>query len=1025
MTPHPIRCACDILFTPGEVVEVRAIGKWGTASGYFNDFDKLTASVRAIENTGEYAGIYITLNAVNPNLLARRANRIEKKLGKKDATTADDDIIRRFWLPVDIDPVRPSGVSSSDEEHTAAKLKAYHIADYLADLGWPEPVVADSGNGAHLLYRIDLPSDSLATALVKGVLETLDTLFSDALCHVDTANFNASRIWKLYGTTGRKGDDIPERPHRKAEILKVPDDLVQVSASQMEHLAGMIPKEQPKQTAKDRSKGESIVLSDWLLSHGIGHEEKSYSGGLLFMLDECPFSSAHKDGAYAIQFPNGAIFAGCHHDSCGGGSQRWSELRERFEGTVGDRLKRLKSERKKDQQSEDGSENRTVLDRPSGVTKVIRDEVKKESFRVLHEGDPLRYILDTFGNEHIGDQVVAECLAMSLASRQVINAKGLHVSVTGDSGKGKSHSFDTMMQQVPEDLRLEGRMSDKALFYIKEMKPGTVIALDDVSLSDQMQEILKGVTTSFKKPFKYRTVNKDRDGEICIIPERCVWWVAKVEGTGDDQVWNRMLTCWIDDSEEQDKKVLTLTLQEAAAVPTQAPGISRENLICQEMWRSLHPVYVIVPFAECIRFSSSMNRRNPDMLLDLVRAHASLMQYQRERHEAGKMICITATIEDFRQACRLYTKLNGESGGQQSKLTRKESELVDAIRSVGQSEITITEMQRITSWSHSVINKMLHGSLSKGYQYSGLLEKCPAISVCDRTIVTDEGGTSAAHRRAKAYSWDPHVYDTWASDGGCWLDGFDPDDGKDGDDLPPSDSLNTSGGMAERSGKIAENSAMKRAKNTGSDDEDLSNNNNFSNGSGKSESMKQVISDQLSACDCSTEIQFSAIRDPGTQPEEPTPADSGSKPECHGGKVENLSATRDDIPLRPRLSATSIQVNQFVEVDKGYGPGPCECCGYKWVNYQERFRNDRTFTGKKICKKCFERAKQVESQEYRPLPGILNIANMQRIHAEIGRCQICDIHKAVWQDREMRTAICASCYRIMQRGENGNSVSVY
>lgn len=33
---------------------------------------------------------------------------------------------------------------------------------------------------------------------------------------------------------------------------------------------------------------------------------------------------------------------------------------------------------------------------------------------------------------------------------------------------------------------------------------------------------------------------------------------------------------------------------------------------------------------------------------------------------------------------------------------------------------------------------MLHGSSAHGYQYPGLLEKSPAISVCDRTLVTDE-----------------------------------------------------------------------------------------------------------------------------------------------------------------------------------------------------------------------------------------------------------------------------------------------
>ena len=113
---------------------------------------------------------------------------------------------------------------------------------------------------------------------------------------------------------------------------------------------------------------------------------------------------------------------------------------------------------------------------------------------------------------------------MSLTSRSVLNSKGLHVSVTGESGKGKSHAFGTMLRQVPPNLKLDGRMSDKALFYIEDIRPGSVIALDDTALSEQMRGILKGVTTSFQEPFKYHTVSKDRKGQECRIPERCVWW---------------------------------------------------------------------------------------------------------------------------------------------------------------------------------------------------------------------------------------------------------------------------------------------------------------------------------------------------------------------------------------------------------------------------------------------------------------------------------------------------------------------
>lgn len=175
---------------------------------------------------------------------------------------------------------------------------------------------ADSGNGgAHLLYRIDLPNDETATEVVKGALATLDALFSNEAVTVDTANHNAARIWKLYGTLSRKGDNTVERPHRRARILSAPGEIGVVPLERLQHLVGLLPpREEPKK------KGPGIDLAAWLAEHGITvRSTRPYQGGTLFTLESCPFSAAHKDGAFAIQFANGAVFAGCHHASCGGG----------------------------------------------------------------------------------------------------------------------------------------------------------------------------------------------------------------------------------------------------------------------------------------------------------------------------------------------------------------------------------------------------------------------------------------------------------------------------------------------------------------------------------------------------------------------------------------------------------------------------------------------------------------------------------------------------------------------------------
>lgn len=207
-----------VLFEPSAVVEIRAFKGRKTVSGYFDDHEALVEEADELDRRG--FAVYVTLNRVNPDLLARAANRTREVY--KEPTTSDNDVERRLWLPVDFDPVRPTDVSSTAEEKKTAFLRAREVRDYLREQGWPEPVVGDSGNGAHLLYRVDLPNDRESLELVKGVFEALAFKFSDEVVNVDTKTSNAGRVWKLYGTTARKGDDTEERPHRVSKLLPDP-----------------------------------------------------------------------------------------------------------------------------------------------------------------------------------------------------------------------------------------------------------------------------------------------------------------------------------------------------------------------------------------------------------------------------------------------------------------------------------------------------------------------------------------------------------------------------------------------------------------------------------------------------------------------------------------------------------------------------------------------------------------------------------------------------------------------------------
>ena len=265
--------AVRLLIPAGAVVEVRALDAtsagWRsphTISGYFDDPDVLAKAVAS--HIAHARGIYITANEINPALLARAANRL-KDLGKGDATTSDGDVVHRRWLLVDLDPARPAEISSSPAEHDQALAIARRVSADLQAQGWPAPILADSGNGAHLLWRIDLPvADG---GLVMQCLLALADRYDDALIHIDQKVFNPARIWKLYGTWAAKGDDVPDRPHRQGRLLEVPDPVQVVPESRLRDLAATRPQEATAPRGSQRTASATTLpafdLERWISAH--------------------------------------------------------------------------------------------------------------------------------------------------------------------------------------------------------------------------------------------------------------------------------------------------------------------------------------------------------------------------------------------------------------------------------------------------------------------------------------------------------------------------------------------------------------------------------------------------------------------------------------------------------------------------------------------------------------------------------------------------------------------------------------
>ncbi len=248
-----IRKTLNMMFYPDDVVELRSprrhdveFGK--TVSGFFRDKERLAQALYTV-NTKTQNTVYVTLNPVAPTWMGvddiayngsgvmrqrlEKANiplapRMQSQTSWESGrqfwvmkTAEDGDIASRRWILIDIDAGQEAETNSTDTEHADTLAMANAVVNFLEARGFPKPALADSGNGHHVLVRVDLPNDKDSMSLVRRFLNALAKEFNGkyGTALVDEGMFNAGRITKAYGTLVFKGPATLERPRRWSRII--------------------------------------------------------------------------------------------------------------------------------------------------------------------------------------------------------------------------------------------------------------------------------------------------------------------------------------------------------------------------------------------------------------------------------------------------------------------------------------------------------------------------------------------------------------------------------------------------------------------------------------------------------------------------------------------------------------------------------------------------------------------------------------------------------------------------------------
>jgi hypothetical protein len=301
-----------------------------THLGYFSDLD---AAVKAIAAQDGRGNIFVTLNPAIPAMLARANNRlVEGSFKKKLKRTKDTEIHRDCWFVLDVDPERPSGISSTNDEKREAHEVAKAVRDWLLSIGVPTSAImtCDSGNGAYVIVRtLDCKLTDEHIDRKKSFLNFVADQFDAPQVKIDRTVYNPARLIGALGAMKVKGEDIPERPHRRSAVFTVagePFDPAKEQRCEPFDLYDLAVKIMPgpntnAKTGAQSTKGNGKVWFDCrLIADKLSNPKQTANG---FTKYDCP--NCRHPGKFWIKEVDGK--SGCYESSsvCD-----WRKLRDKI-----------------------------------------------------------------------------------------------------------------------------------------------------------------------------------------------------------------------------------------------------------------------------------------------------------------------------------------------------------------------------------------------------------------------------------------------------------------------------------------------------------------------------------------------------------------------------------------------------------------------------------------------------------------------------------------------------------------------
>ncbi len=376
--------------------------------------------------------------------------------------------------------------------------------------------------------------------------------------------------------------------------------------------------------------------------------------------------------------------------------------------------------------------------RSAVVEPLTNEECSNEAQSLFQDNKLIELFRRNVQKFHVGDWNIAELLMLSVTSQSVINSDGIQPKLSGESGKGKTHVSRSVLHLLDPRMYRAASFSSKVLFYDDTLTPQMVIFSDDVSLNEDIEEIVRAAMTNWYEPTQRMTLDSKRNPVTLSLQPRLSFWFTSVKTTSTVQLLNRQVEVNVDESPDQDKRV------EEHQRGLSASGMPEFYIdegveLLRSAFLHLHQIdfKVKIPFEDRIKLIDVSNRRNLPIFFDFIKAYCVLNYTAREMDDDGALI---ATKEDFDNAVNLFDTVAVQ---QITKLNQTERKIAAVI--VGRPLCDLQEIRAVVGLGQTYVYEIIHGKKNSGNK--GLLEKIPELTCYYRNDIDPETGSRWGRNR--------------------------------------------------------------------------------------------------------------------------------------------------------------------------------------------------------------------------------------------------------------------------------------